>query len=231
MKWSVGEKYGKQIDVVVIWGHLYGKFTEKIYLKAPGSYPGPFWSYNFSICLSENPKAFISMMSGLFDVSLSFKTNIIYLWRPQDTWTNQKDPNTDLTNILFLKSQNLGTSRHLFRTNGHRTITTIHLITSWKSCMRSISIRHEMEILVIWYHWISEIDLGQEVIVSGWGERGVMFRPRNDMSAAIPRLDWYRTGFPGFLAGMPFFFSSSRCLVCESGPKKNIKTTCALING
>ena len=36
-------------------GYFYGKFMEKIGLKALGNYSAPFGSYNFSICL-ENPK-------------------------------------------------------------------------------------------------------------------------------------------------------------------------------
>ena len=48
---------------------------EKIGLKAPGNYVGWFWFNNFLICLFENPKTFISMISGFGDVCPALRTN------------------------------------------------------------------------------------------------------------------------------------------------------------
>ena len=53
-------------------------FVEKIGLRAPGNYSGPFLSYNFSICLCENPKILISMSSGFGDMSPAPQTNYFY---------------------------------------------------------------------------------------------------------------------------------------------------------
>ena len=69
-------------------GNFYGTYMENIWTKAPSNYSGSFWSYNFSICLWENTQTLISMISGLLDVSLSPKTNYVYLRRPQDTSNN-----------------------------------------------------------------------------------------------------------------------------------------------
>ena len=65
--------------------HVYGKFMEIISLKAPGNYFASIWINNFSICLWENPKTLMSMISGFPDVSPSPKTNYVYLWRHKDT--------------------------------------------------------------------------------------------------------------------------------------------------
>ena len=35
---------------------MYGKFVEKICLKAPYDYSAPFWISSFEICLWERPK-------------------------------------------------------------------------------------------------------------------------------------------------------------------------------
>ena len=70
--------------------HLYGKFTEKIGLKAPGNYSASFWSYNFSLCSWERPKNLISMIPGFVDASMSPKTNMIHRWRHQDTLNNPR---------------------------------------------------------------------------------------------------------------------------------------------
>ena len=73
-----------------IFGHFYNKFMEIISLKAPGNYSGSIWTDNFSFCLWQNLKIIISMVSRLSNASPSPKTNIIYLWRHQDTWTDQE---------------------------------------------------------------------------------------------------------------------------------------------
>ena len=49
---------------------------------------GPCGSYNFSICLWENPRSPICMISGCSGVSLSPTSNIIYLWKPRHTSKN-----------------------------------------------------------------------------------------------------------------------------------------------
>ena len=67
-------------------GSYYGKFMGNIWPKAPGNYSGPFWTYNFAICLWEKQKLLMSMISVFLDVSLSPKTDYFYLWRHQDTW-------------------------------------------------------------------------------------------------------------------------------------------------
>ena len=71
-------------------GNFCGRFMQRICLKAPGNYSGSIWSYKFSICLWENPNNFIYPISGFLDVSLKPKTNIFYLWRPQDTLNKSK---------------------------------------------------------------------------------------------------------------------------------------------
>ena len=54
--------------------HVYGKFMEKICLKAPQHYSVSFWTSNFSISLWERPKPPHFMLSGLSDVSLNPET-------------------------------------------------------------------------------------------------------------------------------------------------------------
>ena len=71
-------------------GHLYCKFNGKDMVKSSMTYSGPFWSYNVSICLWEKTKLLISMIPGFLNVSLRPKTNIIYLWRPHDIFTNPR---------------------------------------------------------------------------------------------------------------------------------------------
>ena len=66
------EKCGKHNLCI---GNFNCNFIEMIGLKAPGNYPGPFWSNRFSICLWENLKNLSSMISGFLNVSLSPKTN------------------------------------------------------------------------------------------------------------------------------------------------------------
>ena len=49
--------------------HFYCNFQERyVGQKALGNYSGPIWSNNFSICLWENLKLLISMISGILDV-------------------------------------------------------------------------------------------------------------------------------------------------------------------
>ena len=86
-------------------GQLYGKLMEKIRLKALGSYSASIWSYNLSICFWENPKTFISIMSGLLNVSPSPKTNYCYLCGHQDTSKSSKESQVTFENISL---QNIG---------------------------------------------------------------------------------------------------------------------------
>ena len=88
----------KIFDFFNDFGQIYGGFMERIGLKAPQYHSGPFWSYNFSICLWERPKLLMAMISGCWDVSPSPETNYDYLWRPQDTLQNPRQ-----SQILFEK--------------------------------------------------------------------------------------------------------------------------------
>ena len=66
-------------------GHAYCKFIEKICLRARKYYYASIWTYNFSIWHMETLNPLISMISGFSEVSLCPKTNIIHLWRRQET--------------------------------------------------------------------------------------------------------------------------------------------------
>ena len=44
-------------------GHFYNKFMEILGLRAPGNHSASIWFTNFSICLWENLKTLISMIS------------------------------------------------------------------------------------------------------------------------------------------------------------------------
>ena len=56
-------------------GHFYGKFMEKMCLKAPEYYSAPILIYAFSACLWGRPKTFISMISGFVIASFFPKIN------------------------------------------------------------------------------------------------------------------------------------------------------------
>ena len=107
---------------------------QKIGLNNAGNYSGPFWTYNFSICLLENPGNLISMNSGFSDVSPSPKANIIYLGRPPGylNWSKkQSQIISKKQDFINLKNS---TSKHIFLwKDGHRSIPTIRRIASWKS--------------------------------------------------------------------------------------------------
>ena len=59
-------------------GNLYGRFMEKIGLKAPGNYSASSWTNNFSILLLENPQSPIFMISGFLALAgtLVYRFNI-----------------------------------------------------------------------------------------------------------------------------------------------------------
>ena len=61
--------------VLLLFDYLVGKCVSIIGLKAPGDYYASIWSDNFSMCLWENLKFLISMISGLVDMSPSPNTN------------------------------------------------------------------------------------------------------------------------------------------------------------
>ena len=50
-------------------------------------------------------KTIISLISGLSDVSLSPKTNIIYLWGPQDTFKTHENPKAFLKSSILIHSK------------------------------------------------------------------------------------------------------------------------------
>ena len=63
---------------------------EKIWQQAPYNYSASLWIRNFSIRLWEHPNPLIFMISGFLDVTMTPKTNIIYLLRHQDSSNNQR---------------------------------------------------------------------------------------------------------------------------------------------
>ena len=73
---KIYSKNKANIFVRFIWIllHVYGKFMEKICLKAPQHYSVSCWINNFSISLWERPKPPHFMLSGLSDVSLNPET-------------------------------------------------------------------------------------------------------------------------------------------------------------
>ena len=90
------------LHLFVISSHVYGKFVEKICLKAPYYYFAPIWTYNFSICLWENLKLLSSMISEFGDVSLSPKT-IYFIFGDTRTPKNKQEQSPNMRNILFLQ--------------------------------------------------------------------------------------------------------------------------------
>ena len=61
--------------------HFYCKIYEKNGPRALNNYSASFWTSNFPISLWENPKAFIFMIFGFWDVSMTPKTHYFQLWR------------------------------------------------------------------------------------------------------------------------------------------------------
>ena len=92
--------------------NLYGKFMEIIGLKALGNLFASICTYNFPICLWENPNTLISMNSGFSNVSPTFN---IALFLSLETSRHLK-PNQETTidlqeTLFFCKSQNYGNPR------------------------------------------------------------------------------------------------------------------------
>ena len=48
----------------------------------------------------REPETLISMISGFWDVSLSPKTNMIHLWKHQDTLKSLRNPKAPLKKII-----------------------------------------------------------------------------------------------------------------------------------
>ena len=55
-----------------LFGHPYGKFMEKIGLKAPGNHSASFQINNFSILVLENFKTLMFMISGFLGLVWTF---------------------------------------------------------------------------------------------------------------------------------------------------------------
>ena len=134
--WESKQNYKKSFSRVEIMGNFHGQMMEIICFKAPGNYSAPFWSNRFSICQWENTKSFISMFSGLSNLSPSPKTNSIYLWRHQDIFKKpiKKKPWRILPKYYFHKYQIF--VFHFFvilGKDGRRKIPPVRPIKSWKS--------------------------------------------------------------------------------------------------
>ena len=89
------------------------------------------WSNSFSILLCEGPKTINFMICWFLDVTRPTKTNMIYIWRRQDT--------SEKVRKLFQKTYVwiYKVSRNLFDGNsgkdGHRQTMKIRLNISWKA--------------------------------------------------------------------------------------------------
>ena len=81
--------------------HLYGKLIEIIRLKTPGNYSVSTWINNFSICLCENPKPLISMISGFPSPPFPPQTCCSYFLKHQDTSNKSRRIPRTFKNIIF----------------------------------------------------------------------------------------------------------------------------------
>ena len=131
---------------------------EMVLPKAPENYSSPFWAYKFSICSWERAKLLISMISGHLDMSPSPKTNIIYLWRPQDTFKNPRKSKFLWRTIICMNFKPLDIHNfENFWKDRHRQIPTTRLITSWKPWIWDQYLSKIWNgSLVIWDRWIFE---------------------------------------------------------------------------
>ena len=86
---------------MAILQRFYGKLIEKICFKAPGNYSASFWSYDFSICLWENPETLISMISGFSDVSPAPKTSYCIFGDLRTPQENQEISSEHFKNNVF----------------------------------------------------------------------------------------------------------------------------------
>lgn len=107
---------------------------ENSILKSAGNYSAPIWNCNFSICLWDNPKTLISMMSGLLNMSPSPKANITYLLRHQDTLKIQEKPSAIFRTHVVINIKNSEITAFInFRKDGRRKVLPTSLIKPWKS--------------------------------------------------------------------------------------------------
>ena len=85
----------------------------------------------FRFAYGRDRTLFIFMISGFMDVSPSPQTNIMYLWNPQDTSNNPRNPKSCSKKHLL----EIMEIQHccIFAKDGHRTIPAIRLINSRKS--------------------------------------------------------------------------------------------------
>ena len=77
------------------------------------------------------------MISGFSDVSMSPKTNMIYLWRPQDTSTIPRKIQIRFE-VYYFQNLKILELQHFDESIGkdvHRTIPAIRLRISWRSLM------------------------------------------------------------------------------------------------
>ena len=65
----------------------------------------------FDLIIAKTKKPIISMICGFLDVSLSPKTNMIYLWRHQDTLTNPRNSQNIQKTLMWISKK--GTSNIL----------------------------------------------------------------------------------------------------------------------
>ena len=113
-------------------GKMSADFMAKIGLKAPGNYSGPFLTYKFSICLWENPKLVLSIISGFWDVSPSPKTN--YFIFGDTRIPNKVNKSSHFNNIMFANFRTLELRNfEICRKDGQRVIPTTCLINIGKA--------------------------------------------------------------------------------------------------
>ena len=72
---TIGNIFGK------LWSFLWKRYVQKLRSITPVQ----FEPMTFRFAYGRTLKPLTFMISGFLDVSMSPKTNMIYLWRPQDT--------------------------------------------------------------------------------------------------------------------------------------------------
>ena len=136
-------------------GHFSNGVMERLGLKAPWNYSVPFWSYNFSICLWENQKTFISMISD-FWMWPGLPKPIIFVIGDTRIPTKSQEAGTS-SNIVFLQISKFW--KFLFCRFGKRRAPTNREYLSFESLkvldMRSIYLSKDMkwqfsEFLKLW---------------------------------------------------------------------------------
>ena len=77
------------------------KFMENIWPTTPYNYSASFCTSSFSIAYGRNRKPLSFMISGFSNVSMTPQTNMICLWRDQDTSNNSRNNPNHVREILF----------------------------------------------------------------------------------------------------------------------------------